>query len=77
MLGCSQYNRGTVRSCSLSSLSSSVTYQFIQEGVVALAKVEEAYRAETETKETMEEVIEFASLYQLKRLHECHRRWSR
>lgn len=33
---------------------------------MALAKVEEAYRAETETKETIEEVIEFASLYQLK-----------
>lgn len=33
---------------------------------MTLAKVEEAYRAETETKETMEEVIEFASLYQLK-----------
>lgn len=33
---------------------------------MALAKVEEAYRAETETKETVEEVIEFASLYQLK-----------
>jgi hypothetical protein len=33
---------------------------------VALAKVEEAYRAETETKETIEEVIEFASFYQLK-----------
>lgn len=33
---------------------------------MTLAKVEEAYRAETETKETMEEVVEFASLYQLK-----------
>lgn len=33
---------------------------------MALAKVEEAYRAETETKETIEEVIEYASLYQLK-----------
>lgn len=43
-----------------------VALDIIEEGVVALAKVEEAYRAETETKETMEEVIEFASLYQLK-----------
>lgn len=33
---------------------------------MVLAKVEEAYRAETETKETIEEVIEFASLFQLK-----------
>lgn len=38
----------------------------MQDGVLALAKVEEAYRAETETKETMEEVIEFASFFQLK-----------
>ncbi|XP_024008438.1 TELO2-interacting protein 1 homolog [Eutrema salsugineum] len=43
-----------------------VSLDIIEEGVVALAKVEEAYRAETETKETMEEVIEFASLFQLK-----------
>ncbi|XP_010537793.1 PREDICTED: TELO2-interacting protein 1 homolog [Tarenaya hassleriana] len=38
----------------------------IEEGVPSLAKVEEAYREETETKETIEELIESASLYQLK-----------
>uniref|UniRef100_A0A1J3EZ89 TELO2-interacting protein 1-like protein n=1 Tax=Noccaea caerulescens TaxID=107243 RepID=A0A1J3EZ89_NOCCA len=43
-----------------------VSLNIIEDGVVALAKVEEAYRAETETKETMEEVIEFASFFQLK-----------
>ncbi|CAH2067873.1 unnamed protein product [Thlaspi arvense] len=51
---------------SSSQASCLVSLDIIEEGVVALAKVEEAYRAETETKETMEEVIEFASLYQLK-----------
>ncbi|KAF8049687.1 hypothetical protein N665_2149s0008 [Sinapis alba] len=51
---------------SSNQVSCLVALDVIEEGVVALAKVEEAYRAETETKETMEEVIEFASLYQLK-----------
>ncbi|XP_023644344.1 TELO2-interacting protein 1 homolog isoform X2 [Capsella rubella] len=51
---------------SSNQVSCLVSLDIIEEGVVALAKVEEAYRAETETKETIEEVIEFASLYQLK-----------
>ncbi|KAJ0241840.1 hypothetical protein HA466_0211990 [Hirschfeldia incana] len=51
---------------STNQVSCLVALDIIEEGVVALAKVEEAYRAETETKETMEEVIEFASLYELK-----------
>ncbi|XP_009128339.1 TELO2-interacting protein 1 homolog isoform X2 [Brassica rapa] len=51
---------------SSNQVSCLVALDIIEEGIVTLAKVEEAYRAETETKETMEEVIEFASLYQLK-----------
>ncbi|KAL0732056.1 hypothetical protein Bca4012_028150 [Brassica carinata] len=51
---------------SSNQVSCLVALDIIEEGVVTLAKVEEAYRAETETKETMEEVVEFASLYQLK-----------
>jgi hypothetical protein len=51
---------------SSNQVSCLVSLEIIEEGVVALAKVEEAYRAETETKETIEEVIEFASFYQLK-----------
>ncbi|CAN8233709.1 unnamed protein product [Cochlearia groenlandica] len=51
---------------SSNQVSCLVSLDIIEEGVVALARVEEAYRAETETKETMEEVIEFASFYQLK-----------
>ncbi|EFH64030.1 hypothetical protein ARALYDRAFT_477087 [Arabidopsis lyrata subsp. lyrata] len=51
---------------SSNQVSCLVSLDIIEEGVVALAKVEEAYRAETETKETIEEVIEYASLYQLK-----------
>ncbi|XP_010431644.1 PREDICTED: TELO2-interacting protein 1 homolog [Camelina sativa] len=51
---------------SSNQVSCLVSLSIIEEGVVALAKVEEAYRAETETKETIEEVIEFASFFQLK-----------
>ncbi|KFK42304.1 hypothetical protein AALP_AA2G238700 [Arabis alpina] len=51
---------------SSNQVSCLVSLDIVEEGVVVLAKVEEAYRAETETKETLEEVIEFASLFQLK-----------
>lgn len=37
----------------------------MKEGVMALAKVEEAFRHERQTKEAIEEVIQSRSLYQL------------
>ncbi|KAK7859044.1 telo2-interacting protein 1 like protein [Quercus suber] len=42
-----------------------VALDIIEGGIVALAKVEEAYRHERETKEAIEEVIRSCSLYQL------------
>ena len=40
-------------------------FSYFKGGIVALAKVEEAYRHEKETKEAIEEVIRSCSLYQL------------
>ncbi|PON90723.1 Coatomer beta subunit [Trema orientale] len=42
-----------------------VAMDIVEEGVMALAKVEEAYRHERHTKESIEEVIQSLSLYQL------------
>ncbi|KAJ6378370.1 hypothetical protein OIU78_028587 [Salix suchowensis] len=42
-----------------------VALNIVEDGIVTLAKVEEAYRHEKETKEAIEEVIQSYSLYQL------------
>ncbi|XP_017985336.1 PREDICTED: uncharacterized protein LOC18594747 isoform X3 [Theobroma cacao] len=43
-----------------------VALDIVEDGVATLAKVEEAYRHEKETKEAIEELLESCSLYQLK-----------
>jgi hypothetical protein len=40
-------------------------FSFFKDGIVALAKVEEAYKHEKETKEAIEEMIRSCSLYPL------------
>lgn len=41
------------------------TFLFLKDGIAALAKVEEAYKHEKETKEAVEEVIRWCSFYQI------------
>jgi hypothetical protein len=40
-------------------------FPFLKDGIAALAKVEEAYKHEKETKEAVEEVIQRCSLYRI------------